>query len=309
MALTFNDLDAAVNDRYLPDIINLAFLATPLWTRLHTKHNFIAGGGKDLRQPVLYGKVPSGSFSGSGPFDTSYKQTHTMAQWNWKHNYANVTIPGTDLDTADSDLEIIGLLGPKMEAAGLTMKDNLATQVYGDGTGNGSQDMDGFMNGLDDGTTYASYGGIARADISKWAGQLNSTGGAFSLDMLQTSYGTATDGNEEVDLIMMPQTIYNKLWARTQTQQRFAREDLAKVGFTGIQFNRADVVVDNYCPSGTIIGLNTKYIKFVINKNANMKWTEPKSGTNEYAYIRQLIISANLLVLAPWRCFMLQNVT
>lgn len=309
MALTFSDLDAAVNDRYLPDIVNAAYLATPLWTRLHSRHNMIVGGGKDLRQPVLYGKLPGGSFTGSGPFDTSYKQTHTMAQWNWKHNYVDVTIPGTDLDTADSDLEIIGLLDPKMTAAGMTIKDNLANQIYGDGTGNGSQDLDGFINGLDDGTTYASYAGIARADIAKWGGNLNSTGGAFSLSMLQTSYGTATDGNEEPDLLVMPQAIYNKLWSLTQTQQRFVEKDLAEVGFRGIKFNNADAVVDNYCPAGMIIGLNTKYIKLVINRNANMKWTEPKSGTNEYAYIRQLIFSANLLVLAPWRCFMLQNIT
>lgn len=80
-AIPFNDLDAAVNDRYLPDIVNAVFLATPLWTRLYTQKNFIVGGGKDLRQPVLYAKLPGGSFAGSGPFDTSYKQTHTLAQW------------------------------------------------------------------------------------------------------------------------------------------------------------------------------------------------------------------------------------
>jgi hypothetical protein len=309
MAIPFNDLDAAVNDRYLPDIVNAVFLATPLWTRLYTRNNFIVGGGKDLRQPVLYGKLPGESFSGSGPFSTDYKQTHTLAQWLWKWNYVNVTIQGTDLDTADSELEIIGLLDPKMEAASLTMKDNLSTQIHGDGTGNGGKDLDGFLNALDDGSTYSSYAGLSRSDIPKWAGNLNSTGGAFSLDMLQSSYGSATDGNEEPDMIVMPQTIYNKLWARTQTQQRFVEKDLADVGFRGIKFNNADVVVDNYCPAGTIIGLNTKYVKFIVNKNANMKWTEPKSGTNEYAYIRQLLFSANLEVMAPWRCFMLQNVT
>jgi hypothetical protein len=74
---TYEDLDVAVEKRYLPNIVNQVFKATPLLVRLLTKHNIVVKGGYSLRQPIMYGKLPGGSFSGSGPFDTSYRQTHT----------------------------------------------------------------------------------------------------------------------------------------------------------------------------------------------------------------------------------------
>lgn len=88
-----------------------------------------------------------------------------------------------------------------------------------------------------------------------------------------------------------------------------AHADIAAAGFAGFEFNKAVVVADNFCPDGTIFMLNTKYVKLVINQNANFLWTPPKSGTAEWAYVRQLIVMCNLLVVAPWRCCQIRNVT
>jgi hypothetical protein len=224
----------------------------------------------------------------------------------------DVTIPGTDLAKADSDIEIIGLLNPKMEAAGYTMKDLLATQIYGDGTGNGSLDLDGLKNAIDDGTYFPTYATINRNEKTWWKANVDYTGGAFSLDLVQDMYGSCTDGDIMPDLIVCKQDIWNKFWSRIQPQQRFmgeAHADIAAVGFKGFEFNGAVVVPDNYCNDGTIWFLNTTYIQFVINQNANFLWTPPKSGTAEWAYVRQLIVMANLLVTAPWRCGVITNVT
>jgi hypothetical protein len=310
MAITVLDLDVAVRANYLPNIINNAFKATPLLRRLIERKKVLLKGGFEIRQPFMYDKLPGGSFSGSGPFDVSYKQTHTWLKWDWKNNYVDVTIPGVDMAKADSPEEVIGLLDPKMEAAGFTIKDNLSKQLYGDGTGNAAQDMDGLANAVDDGTNYPTYGGQSRADIPKLAANLNAVGGAFSFDMMQASYGSATDGDEAPDLIVSSQSIWDKAWARSQPQQRIMMgESTAEVGFNAIRYNGAIWLPDNYCPAGTIFGLNTKYIELIINSNMNFLWTPPKSGTNEYAYIRQLLVMSNLICTAPWRQFQIQNVT
>ncbi|MEM7827800.1 MAG: phage major capsid protein [Candidatus Aenigmatarchaeota archaeon] len=214
MAVSFSDLDIAVQEQYLPGIVNQVFKARPLLVRLLSRHNVILRGGLRIRQPILYGELPGGSFSGSGPFDTSYRETHAYCEADWKNLYVNVTIPGTDLAKADSDREIIGLLNPKMEAATLTMQKMMATQIFGDGTGNGGLDLDGLKNAIDDGTNYPTYLGINRNEKPWWKANYDGVGGTFSLDLVQNGYGLATDGDEMPDLIVCNQTIWNKFWSR-----------------------------------------------------------------------------------------------
>ena len=311
MALTYDDLDVAVRKAFLPGIVNQFFKATPLLVRLMSKNNVKLRGGRKIAQPVVYDELPSGYYSGLDTFDTSYKQTHTYAEWDWKSAYVNVTIPGDDIAKAESDQEIIGILRPKMEVASLTMRKKLCEGIYSDGTGDGGKAVDGLLNALDNGDTYSTYGGIDRSTNTWWKGNVDSTGGSLTLDMIQDMYGTCMDGDEHPDLIVMPPALYNKLWARVQPQQRFLPRDsdLAQVGFEGITFNRAVIVPDNYCPSGTIFVLNTKYIQFVINTNRNFDWTPPKEPTNQDAYVRQLLVMCNLIVTAPWRSGIIKNVT
>jgi len=302
MAVTYADIDVAVRKKYLPNTINQIFKATPLVVRLLNRHNVMCKGGTKISQPVSYGSLPSGSYSGLDPFNTSYAQTHTYAAWDWKNLYANITIPGDDLAKADSDEAIIGLLEPKMDSAKDTMIDMIATQIYGDGTGNGSKDLDGLQNGVDDGTNFATYGGITRTTETWWKASMDSTGGAFTLDMLGTAYGSVTSGGVQPDLILMDQTLWDKMESRVQPQQRFISDDLAEVGFQGFKFRKADVVADQFVPSGHIYTLNTEYIKLIIHPNRNFSWTPAKQPVDQDAYVRQLLLMCNLIVTAPWRC-------
>jgi len=314
VALTYDDLDVAVRKIYLPDIINQVFKATPFLVRLLAQDNIVVQGGRKIAQPVVYGKLPGGSYWGFDSFDISYAQTHTYAEWNWKAVYVNVTIPGTDLALADSPEQIIGLLDPKMEAANLTMRDKLATMIYGDGTGNAGKDLDGLQNGIDDGTSYSNYAGIDRSTETWWKAQYKDAGGAdLTLGLMQEMYGKCTDGDIQPDLILMRQTLYDKVWNLVQPQQRFLSEsfaELKEVGFEGFMFNRAAVVVDNYVnPSDAVYFINTRYVQLVINQNKNFDWTPPKTPVQQDAYVRQLLTMCNLCVLAPWRCGKLVNVT
>jgi hypothetical protein len=235
-------------------------------------------------------------------FDISYKQTQTLAEWDWKNLYVNITIPGDDIAKSEGDEKIIGLLQSKMETATMTMNEILSVMLFGDGTGNAYKDFDGLLNAIDDGTTYTTYGGIDRT-VNTWLkSQLDSTGGATTLDAINAMIGKCTIGQKKPDLIFTTQTIYDKVWSRVQPQQRFldGKSALAQVGFTGINFNgHADMIVDNHCPTGYMFFLNTDYWKLVLNRNKNFQWTSEKVPTNQDAYVRQLLTMGNLICQQP----------
>ena len=302
MALTYDDLDAAVRKKYLPALIDQIFISNALLVRLLSKSRIVFNSGLKIAQPVIYGKLAGGSYWGLDNFDIGYKETQTYAEWSWKACYVNVTIPGTSLAITEGDEKIVGLLESKMETASLTMNDLLSEMFFGDGTGNSGKDFDGLRNAVDDGSTYAVYGSIDRSTNSWWKANIDTTGGNVSLDAIQAMIGRCTIGNKKPDLAITTQEIFDKLWARVQPQQRFldGKSDLANVGFSGIRFNgHMDIVVDNHCPDGYMYILNTDYWKLVLNSNRDFYWTQPKTPTNADAYVRQLLVMGNLVCTQP----------
>ena len=300
MSLTYSDMDAAVLKKFLPKAVEQIFISNAVLVKLLAKSKVLFDGGLKIAQPIIYGKLASGSYSGLDTFDIGYKQTQTFAEWDWKSHYVNITLPGDDLDKAEGDGKIIGLLASKMETATLTAHDDFATFFFGDGTGNSSKDWDGLLNAVDDGSIYGTYGGITRSTSvnSWWTGQLDTTGGATTIDAINTMIGKCTIGQKKPDLCFTTQTIYDKIWARVQPQQRYLenKSSLAQVGFTGINFNgHMEIIVDNHCPSGYLFMLNTDYWKLILHKKTNFRWTAEKIPVDADAYVRQMLTRGNLI--------------
>ena len=81
MAVPFTDMDTAVRSKYIPTLIEQIFIAHPFLTRILSKNKVIFDSGANIRQPVIYGRLKGGSYSGMDPFDITLTETQTMAQW------------------------------------------------------------------------------------------------------------------------------------------------------------------------------------------------------------------------------------
>ncbi|MFA5166720.1 MAG: phage major capsid protein [Candidatus Paceibacterota bacterium] len=314
MALTYNDMDAVVQKAFLPGIVNQVFTVTPLLTRLMAKNKVTLGGG-DIAQRLEYEELNGGSYDGLDKFNTDYVETETVAVWQWKHVYINVTIPGTKLRKAQAaGSEKVGdLLADKLANAQKSLNKKLSEQLAGDGTGNANKDLDGLYNAIDDGVIYDSYAGISRATNAWWKAYVDSTAHVLTASFLQEAIGACTDGKEKPDLILMRQALFNKLWDKIYAKQFYpttAQQDIINAGFQAINFNGTTVTVDNtITPADSIYGLNTDYFKLTILKTGAFIWTNPKEPTNQSAYIRQLLLDANLICTKPIRCFRLDSIS
>lgn len=82
MAVPYTDLDTVVRKTYLPGIVNQVFLSTALLARLKAKNRVDKKGGLKIAQPVVYGRLNGGSYSGLDTFDTEYVPTKTYAEWD-----------------------------------------------------------------------------------------------------------------------------------------------------------------------------------------------------------------------------------
>ena len=302
------DVAASAVDSYLPGLIDLFFNSNAMWVRLASKERAILDGGDLIRQPILYDKLNAGSYSGLDTFDISRRPTKTVLQFDWAQYYVNLTVDGrTILKTSGSGTKILDLVEAEMETARITLADLLGTDAYLDGTGNANKAIQGLIAGIDSGTNVATYGGISRNDGSVQAtavqGNLNTTGGALSLALVNTGMGSATIQPHRPDLIVTTQALWDRFWERSQPSQRTPSgpgfDDLARVGFSAINFNGAAVVVDSHAASGNLWLLNTDFIKLLIHKDRDFQFTGFQKPTNQDALLGQILWAGQLVIQAP----------
>ena len=305
---TLGDVAASAVDNYLPGLIDLFFDSNALWVRLASKERVILDGGDQIRQAILYDRMNGGSYAGLDTFDIARRQTKTVMRFDWSQYYAGLTIDGlTILKTSGSGTKVLNLVEEEMETARLTLAEDLGTDLHGDGTGNGGKALVGLVAAVDSGTNVATYGGIGRNDGSVQAtavqGNLNTTGGPLSLALINTGMGSATIQPQRPDLLETTQAMWDRFWERVQPAQRTPSgpgfDDLARAGFTAINFNGSAVVVDSHVAAGNVWGLNTDTFKLIIHKDRDFSFDGFKTPTNQDALIGQILFAGQLVCVSP----------
>ena len=320
MALTWDDITGKVNKHIIPRLVDNVYKSSPVFTRLRTRNAERFEGGTSIRHPIAFAELNGGAFQRGGTFNISYVQTDTALEVVPKYYYVNVTLFGTDNVLARGPEAAMNYVESKMVNASGKMAKLLGTDIFLDGTGVSSAtiNLDGFIQALDNGSTYASYGGITRTDLG--FGTTNSSGingyvssaSVFTMAAFQTAYGSAWFGNEHVDLIATTQANWNIIWNKILPQQRFMEEstDVAKIGFQSMRWNGASICVDQYCPTNHIFGLNTKYIQFWISTLPKYQFgfTGFKEAQNTDDVAGQYLFAGNLLIPAPRLFFMFTSI-
>ena len=305
---TLADVAATAVDHYLPGLVDLIFRSNPLWIRMASKERIVLEGGDFIRQPILYAQLTTASYSGLDTFDITRVPTKTLMQFDWSQYMANITIDGrTLIKTSGAATRILDLVETEMETAKLSLSDTLGTDLYLDGTGNSAKALLGLIAGVDDGTNVASYGGIGRvgngAQGTAVTGNLNTTGGTLSLALINTAMGTATIQPHRPDLIVTTQALWDRFWERAQPHQREpvgpGFDDLARLGFTAINFNGAAVVIDAHCASGNLWLLNTDFWKLVVHKDRDFVFSGFQKPSNQDAMVGQIFWAGQLICQSP----------
>jgi hypothetical protein len=305
-----DDIAAATVDFRLPTLVDNVYVGTPLFKLLDAQHRITAQGGANISQPFIYAKGPGGSYRGFDTLDVARRKTKTRLILDWKQYFASVTIDGlTALATAGPEA-IFDMVDAEMKQAEMTLIDIMGGDIFLDGTGNFSKAIDGFDVAIN---TTGTYGGINRVtDVEGAAllGNRDTTGGNVTLPALQSLWGSATHAGAHPDILIADQKIYDQIWMRIQPSQRLpigpmaemmaARGPNGQAGFDNIRFNSAMVVVDEKCPTGYLLMLNTEFIELVAHiARANIEVQGPTESVNQDARVWKLLWMGNLVVSSP----------
>ena len=238
--------------------------------------------------------VAPGRPAGTG---IDHVQTDTALQVYIKKYEVTVTLHGGDAVLQAGPETVMTESQSKLINAAGTMAKNIGTDFWKGASGIGNDSkltaIDGFARALNNGLPYPGAGGSGAGAfglpaypeygkinrLTDWpvplvAGTNNKllNGGVFpsaaaqqiTNEELQSAYGAASSGNQQPDMIVTAQTMFNKIHNNQMGMRRYAEEDtdVAKVGFRALRYNSASIVVDEYAPENVAWFLNSNYIQF-----------------------------------------------
>jgi len=249
-------------------------------------------GGKKIRVPLEYDESEGGWYQRNDPLSSDDRELIDAAYFAWKHAYGNGTIYRTDSLYNAGEYAEVQLVTTKVKNAQKTCRNKIAKSIYS-AVGDAGSSLTGLLSCCSTATTVA-YGeitedGLVSADGTKrWKGNVNTTGGVISLDLIRTIASAAkihdgTDGKPNIGTTT--EVLFNKVNSLLQTQQRYVKEeDSVKAGFLRLVFEGKIIAADDYCPAGYYFNMNSNHIGFGIHAKgyfARQEWADLQGPTGQ----------------------------
>lgn len=175
---------------------------------------FIGNGkkwvGETLKFPVKIAKnTQGGSFSGMDQHGVDAVETRETMSYELKAYEIPVAIPGLDRLVNATEAQVINLIKTEMESSAQDGLDDVGDMVWGDGTGNGGKDFEGFGNIIDD---TVAVGNLSRSSFPSLASYVLGYGGTMTLVKLATQFSQASAGSSQKQkptVLLSDETVWN----------------------------------------------------------------------------------------------------
>ena len=265
-------------------------------------------GGRTIVQELNYQENGTYKrYSGYEVLNISPSDVFTGAEYNYAQAAVAVSISGLEMLQNSGEEAIIDLLEGRIENAEQTLTNNVALDVYSNGTADGGRQIGGLQLLI---STTPSSGIVGGIDPSVWSFWRNvyfsgvTTGGAaVSTATIQTymnrTYLQLVRGADAPDLIVADNNFYRFYLESLQALQRIGDEDMAELGFQTLKYMNADVVLDGGfgggAPTSTMFFLNSKYLFFRPHQDRNFApLGDERFAVNQDAMVKLVGFAGNM---------------
>lgn len=266
MSVSLDQLSAITHRYIMPKLFDNIFDSNPLLKRMLASGQYMSvSGGTSIDIPLSYASTTAtGWFNGADTLSTQENEQVTAARYSWCNLFAGITITEEDELKNGGSAGVLKLLASKAQIAEKTMKDQLGTGLYSDGTNAKS------IVGLRDIVAVdQTVGGIAQATNSWWQGVVDSTTTTLTIAAVNAAYESACVDSEKPTVVVSGRTPYTKYYNLLQPMQRFTDSETAKGGFQNLMFNGIPWLVDSHAPSAHVFGLNEKHLWLAYHPERN----------------------------------------
>jgi hypothetical protein len=279
----FNAILSTTLQNYQPTLVDNIFKDLVLLNHMNSKGRVqMEEGGTSIVEPLMYAvNGTASSYSGYDAIDLTPQDGISAANYQWKQMAASIAISGIEEAQNRGTEAIIKLLNAKIMQAEMSVKSDLNSMLYGDGTGNGGKDFNGLGNIV--ATVNNTVGGIDASANTWWNPYQDVSAATLSLQDMGKVYNNASKGNDVPDIIVTNEDLFSKYESLLTQNVRYQDVAKANAGFQNLMFKQTPVVFDLALAADTSAApmyfLNTKYLKLVGMNGHWFNTTDFQSGT------------------------------
>ncbi len=242
MALTYDQISAITQKKFIPKMVDNIFDSNPLLQRAKKKWYEKTDGGTSIMVPLNYAQTSAGGwYAGADTLSTTDNDVFTAAEFSWKQIYKNISVNRIDELKNSGDSAILKFVKNKVQISEKSIQDDMGTGLYN--SGSDSKAIVGLRSIVG---TANTVGGISQTSYTWWAAQVDSTTTVTSIAAMQSLDNLCTIGNDGPSVIMTTRSLFNSYYGLLQPQQRFMDSETGKGGFTSLMFN-------DYFPDATLV--------------------------------------------------------
>jgi hypothetical protein len=263
-------------------------------------------GGLSIVEPLDYQANGTVSrYSGYDTLSVAASDVISAAEYPWRQLAGNVVASGLELRTNSARNQIINLAKSRMKNLQRSMSNQLANDIYSDGTA--ANQIGGLQALVSDAGT-GTVGGINSTTFTFWKSIVQSAaaplqgGGAITpssttIESLMLPLWLAlTRGNDMPNIIIMDQNYFTFFEVSQTSLKRYAPEDSGKGGMVRMKYKTADVLFDGsgIIPSNHAYFLNTDFLEWCVHPDADYEMVPEIHPTNQDAVIMPVLWQGNL---------------
>ena len=279
-----------------------------LLSRLNSRGKIrTVSGGREILQELEHAENSSFLYySGYEVLDITPAEVFSSAVFQWKQAAVAVSWSGLEADIQNTGKEqIMNLVESRIANAMRTMRNNLSTGIYSDGSGTAGKQVGGLQLLVADAPATGTVGGINRANHSFWRNQyydFSSASVAASSTTIQAAMRAlwidCKRGSDHVDMWIGGDTYFEYFWNSLTTIQRIERTDQGKAGFRNLMFVDADVFHDgdSGLAATRMYALNTDFLYWRPHANRNITTLDRRGSVNQDAGVVPIVWAGNLTV-------------
>jgi hypothetical protein len=250
-------------------------------------------GGYEIVLPLEYDENDTYSrYSGYDVLNTNASDVLSAAKYDWCQAAIHVTASGRELRMNNGEAAMIKLVKTRIKNAMHTASNQLAIDLYSDGTA--SNQIAGLGNLIQSSGT-GTVGGIVSSTYTFWKNQFSEMAGTGTWSKstikgeMNKLWYPCVRGTDKPDLIVASQDIYAAYEEALQDNQRYMKADEASAGFETLKYKTADVIFDDNSNFSTTAEVayfvNTDYLYLIQHSEAQWSQDEERKPTNQDAIV------------------------
>lgn len=268
-------------------------------------------GGRSIVEPLLTDENDAAtSFHGYDLLPVAPQEGISAAEYLMKQLVVPVTISGREeWENSGSRTMIINLLDSKLMQARITLSNQVNSQIFSDGSGNGGKDITGLAAAVEDGLVWGMYGGIdsSVAGNSFWRNvwvDFDATNTSFGttsgssvegMNVLRNTYNSASYGTVKPTLGVTTQALFEAYEKHGEgSKLELTDTTLLDMGFQTLSFKGIPIVWDEDCTTNTWFWLTAEHMRFKIGKGKNFVVTPFQTPYNQESSISHIILYAQI---------------